>query len=99
MNPTKSGIKSSEFWITAATLVTSLLVTGGVINTSEGDHVTSAIAQLVNAVVNAASVAYYIKKRSDLKDTQAKLIAQNPDLCTSCGKQIKTEIEENKQSA
>lgn len=82
----KKGWKTTEFWLTIATLVVSLMVGGGVLSLSEGDQATNVAGQIITAIINAVGLVYYIKRRTEQKEVQAVLVAQNPDLCSACGK-------------
>lgn len=67
----KPGYQTTEFWVTAANTVITLLATVGLVSSSAAAEVRDPIMQSVGAAVvlaqNAAMVIYYIKGRVALK--------------------------------
>lgn len=89
MNPLyKPAWKTTEFWLTAGSLLVSLLVTFGAVKAADANLTNDAITQFVTSAANIAAVIYYIFNRSNLKTTHAELIAANPELCTKCGRPL-----------
>ena len=84
----KKGWKTTEFWVTISSLLVTLLTGAGVITLSEGSQITTIVSQLVSALIAGVTTGYYIKRRSDLKEEHIVQIANNPDLCSGCGKTL-----------
>lgn len=63
----KSGIKSSEFYVTLLPGVVSLLVVAGVIDPIDSDVVLELTTQIIAGIVALATFVTYIAKRTELK--------------------------------
>ncbi len=73
----KPGYRTTEFWITLATQVLTLLAVTGWISGADRDNLTSAVTQAITAVfsllTSAGVVKQYIQSRAHVK-TAMKLV-------------------------
>ena len=64
----KSGVATSEFWLTLLASGVSLLVISGVIPTQDGADILSLSKDIVSGVVAGVAIFSYIKSRTKVKE-------------------------------
>ena len=69
----KTGLKSSEFYVTLVSMVVSLLVMSGVLEPSEANQLSELVVQAIGGVVALGSVISYILSRTELKKEEMRL--------------------------
>ncbi len=67
MGTIKSGIKTSEFWVSIATAICGLLVTLGVFSADQSSDLIQAVGTFSGAVILAISTGAYAISRSKSK--------------------------------
>ena len=72
----KSGIKTSEFYVTLVSTLVSLLVMTGVIEPSYANQLTDLVVQAIGGVVALGTVIAYILSRTELKKEEMRLQAK-----------------------
>ena len=88
----KSGIKTSEFWITLVPVIVGLLMSFGTITPEDQDVIISLGTQVIGGVVALFSLINYVNGRVELKKMEVQ-----PDINISVESpepQEKTDIEE-----
>ena len=65
----KSGIKTSEFWITAGANIIALLALGGVFNQADVPQVAERLTQVVGSVFAIIANVTYVWSRTVIKKT------------------------------
>ena len=89
----KSGIKTSEFWITLLPTVIATLVLTGVIEEGDTDLVVGLAKDIVAGIVAVASIVTYIVNRSGLKKEIVRSSVLNNNLLeTEISKESESEI-------
>lgn len=63
----KSGIKSSEFYVTLGSTIVSLLVMSGVLSAEQSSETAELIAQAIAGIVALGTIVSYIYSRTALK--------------------------------
>jgi uncharacterized membrane protein YciS (DUF1049 family) len=63
----KSGIKSSEFYVTLGSTIVSLLVMSGYLAADQASETAELIAQAIAGIVALGSIVSYIYSRTALK--------------------------------
>lgn len=74
----KSGIKSSEFYMSLAALVTGLLVMGGYLVPERQTEVTELVSQAIGGAVALFSLINYTLSRTELKKSFSKEQSSTP---------------------
>lgn len=72
----KSGLKTSEFYVTLVSTVVSLLVMAGVVEPSYQNQLTDLVVQAVGGIVALGSVIAYILSRTEIKKEELRLQAK-----------------------
>lgn len=72
----KKGFTTSEFYVTLASTVVSLLVMAGVIEPANASQLTDLVVQAIGGIVALGSVIAYILSRTELKKTDLQVKAQ-----------------------
>lgn len=72
----KSGLKTSEFYVTLVSTVVSLLVMAGVVEPAYQNELTDLVVQAVGGVVALGSVIAYLLSRTELKREELRLQAK-----------------------
>lgn len=73
----KSGVKTSEFWLTAVTIVVNILVITGVVGQGDADYLTQLATQVVAGVVAAVSLGTYIVSRTNHKNSAGSRVVDS----------------------
>ena len=63
----KTGIKTSEFWMTLIPQVITVLVVLGVMPAEDIDYITKAVAGIITGIVSVISLVAYVRSRTELK--------------------------------
>lgn len=69
----KSGVKTTEFYMTLIAQVVSLLAILGVIPNSQVDYLTKAVISVFAGLISLVSLISYIKGRIELKAQKMEL--------------------------
>lgn len=67
MAEVKSGVKTSEFWVTLIPQLATVLVVVGVLPSEDVDAIVKAIAGVITGIVSLVSLIAYIRSRLELK--------------------------------
>src|SRR5947209_1897615 len=79
----KSGIWTTEFWMTAVSSLLSLLVMAGIIPTKDSTMMSEAAAKIAAGVVAAITVSKYIHSRTLVKTSVWLLILLLPNIASA----------------
>lgn len=72
----KSGLKTSEFYVTLVSTIVSLLVMAGVVEPAYQSELTDLVVQAVGGIVALGSVIAYLLSRTELKKEELRLQAK-----------------------
>lgn len=82
-NKLKTGLLTTEFWITLATSATGIAVVLGYLTPVEADELIKAIAQVIGGLLTIISTVGYIYGRVALKRQELQNSSQNSTLPAS----------------
>ena len=68
----KSGLKSTEFYVTLVSTIVSLLVMAGLVQPTEADQVTELVVQAIGGIVALGSIIAYIYSRTVIKQEEIR---------------------------
>ena len=63
----KSGYKTTEFWVTLASLVCGILVTVGVLTPEQQSSIVGAISKIAGGIISIIPTIAYIWSRTKIK--------------------------------
>jgi len=76
----KSGILTTEFWMTLGTSITGILVAIGILTPAEADEFVQGLMSVVGGLLTLSVMVVYISGRINLKRDQMLIGNQSPTL-------------------
>jgi NhaP-type Na+/H+ or K+/H+ antiporter len=72
----KTGLKTSEFYVTLVSMLVSLLVMTGVLEPDKASEISELIVQAIGGIVALGTVIGYLLSRTELKKEEMRLQAK-----------------------